>query len=151
MGQWGQLGKQSKAVLHIYLNALESSPQPPTRAVGCMNYSSICHKQLGNYYCHHLINSLAYDAATTQELILLSLEEMRRQCGRGYLFSSPVASHILRRLLLLSLFSTSLLHRSLSHVPPKDIDERRAATLEWDLHCQHSPLRRVTLSFAASF
>lgn len=36
---------------------------PPTRPVDCVNYSSICSKQLGNYYRHNQINDSRCDVA----------------------------------------------------------------------------------------
>lgn len=39
------------------LNVGAWSRPPPTEPVVCMNYSSICDKQLGNYYRDHLIKS----------------------------------------------------------------------------------------------
>jgi len=54
-----------------------SSLPPPTRPVDCMNYSSICNKQLGNYYCHHQINNSPCDAATTKPFNLSQREQGR--------------------------------------------------------------------------
>lgn len=61
----GAIRKAEQARFAYLLNVLVSSLPPPTRPVDCMNYSSICNKQLGNYYCHNQINNSPCDVATT--------------------------------------------------------------------------------------
>lgn len=66
----GAIRKAEQARFAYLLNVLVSSPPPPTRPVDCMNYSSICNKQLGNYYCDNQINNSCCDVATTRQNLL---------------------------------------------------------------------------------
>lgn len=75
----GAIRKAEQARFAYLLNVLVSSLPPPTRPVDCMNYSSICSKQLGNYYCHNQINNSPCDVATTWQNLLTYPEENKEK------------------------------------------------------------------------
>lgn len=54
-------------------------PPPPTRPVDCMNYFSICSKQLGNYYRHNQINNSRCDVCGGEAKSLRSPKENKRE------------------------------------------------------------------------
>lgn len=159
----GAIRKAEQARFAYLLNVLVSSLPPPTRPVDCMNYSSICSKQLGNYYCHNQINNSPCDVATTWQNLLTYPEENKEKFMDLVLLGW--AAHVFffyffYSLLALCCFSSSLyflpvslysslLHSSLSCVPLKDIHERRAARVERVRACLHA-CPTITLHFYAS-
>lgn len=158
----GAIRKTEQERFAYLLNVLVSLPPPPTRPVDCMNYFSICNKQLGNYYCYNQINNSCCDVATTwqnlwtdfkgkkdlfMDLVLLGWAAL----VSFSLFSSGSMFYVfllLSTFFLVSLYSC-LLHSSLSCVPVKDIHERRAGMVETVWACLNG-CPAITLCFYAS-
>lgn len=119
----GAIRQAERVCLASLLNALVSSqPPPPTRPVVCMNYSSICHKQLGNYDYDDRINNSDCENAE------------RWEQGGVYRDVARLNSVLFMLLVLyavfLHFFSVSL-YPGLLYPPPrvplKDIHKRSAA------------------------
>lgn len=162
----GAIRKAEQARFAYLLNVLVSSPPPPpTRPVDCMNYSSICNKQLGNYYCHNQINNSPCDVATTWQNLLTYPKENKGEfmdlvllgwAELVFFFSSSGATLSLFLSLLFSCLSllqpSSFLPLSCpsqGHSWKESCDGGESAGLPARLPCDHSPLLCVSLSFAA--
>lgn len=99
------------------LNVGAWSRPPPTEPVVCMNYSSICDKQLGNYYRDHLIKSDCENADGNKVF--------PEVLGTSSLFFNASGDiRCLSHSSCLPLSWTSSL--PLFRVPPKDVHKRRA-------------------------
>lgn len=161
----GAIRKAEQARFAYLLNVLVSSLPPPTRPVDCMNYSSICNKQLGNYYCHNQINNSPCDVATTWQN-LFTYPRQGRIYGLGVarlsssvfffflilLFWCYAVSPPLLLFSCLSLLQPSsflpLLCPSQGHSWKESCYGGESAGLPARLPCDHSPLLCVSLSFA---
>ena len=112
----GAIRKEERVGFAYLLNVLVSSPPPPTRTVDCMNYSSICNKQLGNYYCHNQINNSSCDVATTWQNLLTYPKESGKKGSSGRIYRLGVARLSIARVFFFFFFSflSSLAARSLS-------------------------------------
>lgn len=157
----GAIRKAEQARFAYLLNVLVSLLLPPTRPVDYMNYSSICSKQLGNYYCPNQINNSPCDVATTLQNLLTYPKENWKKEAQGEFtvcearlhccfFNSSHAMVSLFHFLLFSCLSLLQLHFSPSCVPLKDIHERRAAMVERVQACLNA-CPAITLCFYASF
>lgn len=139
---------------------------PLTRPVDYMNYSSICSKQLGNYYYHNQINISLCDVETPEWnfFVITFNRTKKRSLGKisGFLRSISVVFFVVVFLFYYSFSSGAVLSLSaptfslvqpssflsLSHVPPKDIHEK-SCEVSGGLPRDHSLLVCVSLSFAA--
>lgn len=156
--------RQAEQVRFAYLlNVLVSLLPPPTRPVDCMNYSSICNKQLGNYYCHNQINTSPCDVATTWQNLLTSPVENNREfiarlSSTSVIFYSSLfvpccLSSSIYFFPCLSLIQPSsflpLLCPFQGHSWKESCYGGECAGLPARLPYDHSPLLCVSLSFAA--
>ncbi len=129
-----------------------------------MNYSSICYKQLGNYYSHNQINNSCCDVATTWQNLLTYPKENKGE----FIDLALLGWAVLVCFLLLLLFcclSYSLLFSYLSLVLPSSFLPLLCPSQghSWKESCyggesvglparlprDHSPLLCIRLSFAA--
>lgn len=65
-GTMGAIREAEQGRFAYFPERVGVSPPPPTRPFDCMNYFSICSKQLGNYYRHNQINNSRCDVAAAR-------------------------------------------------------------------------------------